>query len=432
MSQQFFRIHSLLIAAACILAAPAPADPGTVFRPVTVRFSGDRMAAVVPRLGALGGGEMRCGENSAARRVYLAAEARPLPEVMGQLKKTLAYPPGLAFWFKSGSGSIFDEDIASRQARERAVLKKFKERLQAGRKALDEMEKWSDFGSEPYPDTTAEDKAHIRKYKVAPIIRWKMNGWIRVVKTLPEDIRDRALLGTTVRIPVHRLPHSSFTALYRVLNTRLFKNHRQDSRAVVERQTRDLKRKTLILARGLGAPQRLPSLMVILQNPGTSGGGGSDELLVKPAGDAAGGADFATAYKQTAPENEKQRGPKNMEKIPLLQKRLRLPARDDGDMIAERLLPAISEASDRPLIGEFDPCADQALFTNDRNPRVALKLLSRGRQEMPLWEMLESACQEFDLDWDFRDGWIVITSPRREMGWAGWLDLSPTVKPDKG
>lgn len=418
--------RSSLFGALCLAAVSlGTAASGDVARRISVRIAGDTLQDAVPRIGREAGVSMRCGENSRERRIYLVAKDRPLPEIMGQLKKTMAVPPGTAIWFRSGSGSIFDEDIASRHAREKAAHKKYKERLEAGRAALEEMEKWADFGKEKYPQSTADMKAHIRKYKVAPIVRWQVGAWIKALRALPRDVQDRALLGLVVRVPGAKIPLPCMTAL---VSANLDNPHSSSpvSQARKRRMFADIRRMTLVLGRSPGAPERLPSLSMVLQEPGKLGGTSSNEILVKPTvADSSGSPDYGATYKSDE-EKIVRRGPEEMEKIGPLQARLNLPAKSDGDVTAEILLPAIALAAGRPLIGEFDPCADQSKFEDARYPRAAVRLLSSAGKEMPLWEMLEDACRELDLYWDYRDGWLVITSPRREMGWAGWLDLSPT------
>ncbi len=257
-----------------------------------------------------------------------------------------------------------------------------------------------------------------------------MGAAVEMVDALPPDLRDRAFLGETVRVPVRDLPPAAQQACWKSqfdLKPRSVMG-RNGTPGGRDQPAKDdwLRNTTLILGHGSAPSAQDVSLNPMFQQQPGSAGSKVAEIMHVPKGtDESGSIDYTKMF-QSGPNPNRARGPAGMEKIPALQKRVILPARNDGDITASRLIPALVKVAGLPLIGEYDPCAQVTGFSeNSRMPAVPLRLLTNKGREMPLWELIELTCEAFDLDWNYQGGWLVLHSPRTLLSWAGIVDLSP-------
>lgn len=267
----------VVMVAAATTAAGAPADTE---RRATIAVSGEPLAEALPCLGRAAGLGIRCGPNSSDRRVYLFAEDRRLTEIMGRLKRFIPHPPGEGLWFRYGSGSVFDEDLASLNARRAAAARRRQERLAAGRKAMQEVREWAAISE--YPTTDVGLREHVRKYKAPACERWDVGRAHDVLGTLPPSLLERALLGQVVRIPVSSLSAAGRKACWDAESGHPPIPGRADSPEVQAIHARRLTNTTLILRPHPGAGARQVSLSMIFQEGSRSGGSGFPEIMQVP------------------------------------------------------------------------------------------------------------------------------------------------------
>lgn len=391
---------------------PGAAAPPGASRRITSWITGATLREAVPYVGRQAGSLIRCGENAKDRRFYLFVDDRPLAEVMGRLKKLVPCPPGKAYWFRSGSGSIFDEDIASAQARARAGAKAKRDYLKRARKLLERVRLWADGPEGPQAPGYAQRDA--RRY-------------VALFDQLPRAQQDQALLGQHVRIPYSELPAGAKSAFIRaMMGDQPLELLSPKALQALETKARS---SFLSLSRGR-APTQTPSVKVLLQTERYAGNS-FPELLHVPRFGRDASADWGSLYDNERP---RRRGPVEMKQIGALQKRVRWQPREGtSEGTAGHLLRRLASEGAMPLIGEFDPCASPARFGETPGGRNLLhsnwERRSRGKPDPPLWQVLEWACEDLDLYWDYDDGWLVIRSPRTVYSWAGLADLTPVNLP---
>jgi len=346
-------------------------------RLVVARSAGRPLGEVLPEAARQAGRTARCGPNSRDRRLFLFAQDRLFSEVVGALQAFLPEAPGRVLWFPDGAGHTLDEDRASVEARERQARAHVERLAERRRAALARMREWA--GQRP-----AEDSTGLRNY------RRQQEQWLAVWDALPPAAREAALRGKGVLIPLAEAGPGA----RRVAGELGARAHSVEVRPT-------------------GPPER-PSLTVVLVER-NGGGAAAPDLLNEPRWSDADGPSYSHLW---GAYRDRPRGPRNAASHAPLRRSVPAPAVPMAWRV-EEALEVLSKAAGRPLIGDYDPC----YFVPTRPARrsVASEQLA-GR---PVWQALDIACREFDLDWDYRGGWLWVRSPRTVEAWAGILDLSP-------
>jgi len=128
-------------------------------------------------------------------------------------------------------------------------------------------------------------------------------------------------------------------------------------------------------------------------------------------------------------EPERRRGPDGQERDPRLLRKVNVTAGDKQTL--DRVLLELCASADLPLVGEYDPGLIQTqvrrlgLFKQAPVDQQGSRFGEPGMKNVPVHEALEEICRRFDLEWDFREGWIELRSPRTLGELAGIYDLSP-------
>lgn len=389
--------------------------------PVTVAARGETIDEILLSLGRQAGVEIGVGSNSTGRRLYLFAEKKPLLEVMDRVGDVMACPPGEALWFKSGSATRFDEDLASKNARQRAVTKLLKQRIDAGKAAMRRVRRWvDDMG--PFDQALERQRAGKSKGQLSPYHTWMQGMWLRILEVLPPHLQERVFLGIAVRLPSASLPHQVRTACRDAEKGSPYKRSVPRSP-----QAPDVKY-TLSITPSQGTRFGRPSASITIVEEGKNGGSSFPDVLKICKANPDGSAIYSDFEKPDS-SDERRRGPAGMEKIAALQGKVKIPARSEKETVAPRLLPAVAGLLKMPLIGEFDPCVMQSFLDGSRHLRPAVHLIRAEPRPMPAWKLIERVCQAFDFDWDYTDGWIIIKSPRAVLSWGRFINLDPVPLP---
>lgn len=391
-----------------LLASGVTAAPALVERPsaapVTVDLRGATIQEAVEELSSASGFPIRPGNNLPPIRIFLVAQNRPLPEVIARLKETVHYPPGQIFWFRSGSGSIFDEDLASGRARRDWIKKVRQLKLREARKQAREVREWA------RAPVTAQEPAH------AIYDKRKLTIIYEFFDSLPGRVQEDILVGLA-----RRIPFAGLTPRQKQLILALDGS----GDLAGERKKKILKAAEASYAMSFfpytNVDPEQPAMQVVLQTT-ASGGAGEPDLLMKPHYNKTGDKVYRYRYTTQQPRSIR-RGPRDMEKIPPLQRLTDFFPKSDLDKTAHHIFPAIAKAGGMPLIGDYDPCAYGGAF-GTRSPRW-VNWITPKSQKVRVWEAMEEACQQLDLFWDYRNGWLRVRSERAPYGWAGLMDLSP-------
>jgi len=381
----------ILLASACVawsLAAGAQA-------PGQISLAGETLAAGIPLVGTARDQRAVCGLNAADRRVYLFADNEPLADIAAHLKRLIPRAPGKGLWFKSGSTWVFDEDIASRNARRAAGARRLRESAAERQRRYDDLRRWT---REDGGATGINNK------------RTSTGRFMTVFDGLPANKRKAAFQGRWVRAGYGDLTSAGQQALRRLSGPAA----RGNDGAYWLRRQADLDRMVIEIW-PTGTPKDPALTMSLRRGPGLSGAYMPD-LLNPPKWDPKEGSDYSEIHKQYRDRN---RGPAKAEDIPALQRKINLAAATDKHI--EDVLAVLHQESGLPLLGEYDPC-----LGNLPSPEFGRKALNGSFEEpLPLYQALALVAKRFDLDWDYYRGWIHIRSPRTLLAWAGEVDLSP-------
>lgn len=343
----------LACAAAGASSTAAPEKPASI----SIESTGEPMRSLIPRIGEAAGQRIVSGPHSADRRFFLFVRERPLPEVMGQLRRFIAFKPGGAFWFREGSGSVLDEDLASMRARQRAGEKRKRDLY---RRALNQLEEFTEWTREQ-----PEDRPGQRNYKI------KCRRYLGLFRSLPATVQRETLSGRSSMIPVTSLSGETRRLM---TDMGLFRTGISYSGKA---------------ARGEWIPHLdlLPeqvgsrsSLRVTLRTDRSGGPTFSDILnpprWILPEGAADHGY-LRTEYRA------RRHGPEAMDKISSLQKTILL--RGGEGWTVEKTLSEFSLQSGLPLLGEYDPCYFHP-------GRAGIRMTLTGARTGPAWKALEEIC----------------------------------------
>lgn len=384
----------LLLLAGWLLAS-APASVGQVRALPTSAVieagyvSGETLAAILPDLGDKGGISIAAGPNCLNRRLFLITQGRSLGGVMSTLRRFVPEPKCQAFWFRSGSGSIFDEDLASVHARKKRV-----EAFRAGVARANEkrMAKMRDY---------ARDKDGAGDLRLS---RKAARRSLALSDQLPPYLRNAALQWRGGSIELGRLPAEA-------------QNHVRMATSLTRQEWRNAR----VALLPMGTLAR-PSLKVAA-GPLDNGAYWAIGDLFNPVG-----IEKPPGYRPPV-EPERRRGPDGQERDPRLLRKVSVTAGEKQTL--DRVLLELCSSADLPLVGEYDPGLIQTqlrrlgLFKQAPVDQQGSRFGEPGMKDVPVHEALEEICRRFDLDWDFREGWIELRSPRTLGELAGIYDLSP-------
>lgn len=368
------------------LAAVRPAAAGEIF--------GARLGGALADFARERGESVRCGRNAAERRLILLPAKATIPEVMARLKVFVPFPPGKALWYREGAGTVFEEDAASVAARTKAA------REYAGRQVSKRLEGLR--RTEEYLARNSGPEANV------------LRGFVAVFRSLPQPMSRAALAGRGIRASFALLAPAGQQFVRRLV----------ESGASPRTQPaggEDSLEDVTVSIVPTGTPDRPGMRMTILTD--------RNRGRVCPDLCRVGNRRVNAAAEKEAKEHEnRRRGPEDAGKQPELAKPVRLlaPGETPGPgWTIETVLRRLSASLELPIIGEYDPCWAPALGETLRIQRRVDPLQFEG---VPAWKAVELIAVAFDLDWDFREGWLEFRTPRALAGAAG---IVPLVPPDE-
>lgn len=394
-----FRAHSVKPAALrllfsgtillALLVMGAQAKPLPASTAVEAAYiEGEKLEDVLPDLGEKGGISIAAGENCRDRRFFLITQKRTLGRVMAALRRFVPEPGCQAFWFRSGSGTIFDEDLASVRKRRKRAEAHLAEIRRESTDRIAAMRKHAADRSEPHG-------AGSRKVAAA---------MLAVFDSLPPHLQKAALELKGGSISISQLTPGAREAVFNY--TSLTPQEKARGRlALIPFGSRESPRMRMAAGplKGSGAYMALGDLYSPIKKD-LSGPGEAPPR--SPA---------------------KERGPSLLPPQPGLRRKAMVGG-DDMQTLGV-VLRALSDAAGLPLIGEYDPG-----IPNTQHRRLQLFQMNswgesafylRLREDGPVHELLDKVCEIYDLTWDCRDNWIEIRNPRAIGETAGLFDLSP-------
>ncbi len=390
---------------ACCLAIGATstggADPNT--EDISCTIAGGTLSEAVSQLASLSGARLRTGPRVSGHRVFLYVQGRSLDEIRREVAADIPGLPGKSVWYRMGESLVLEEDIASYEARERAARTIQQKRYRERAENLARFEAWTASIRDEDDRATRNTKKGLRKY-------------LQIFRALPPRQQKMALHGRPVEVPFGQISSTGQS----LVRAEVF-NHGRTSSGVQWHGSRDYESvRVAIMPTGpLDRPRLRETLMF-----GDSGGGLTLLDMLRPPvrHDQDGG--YTYHGDRSAEDRARVRGPANRATIPALQRLIAI--EDSPGWNIERALLEVSSRSQLPLLGGYDPCFRK----RGASPMMIARPCWGRRPEkmprqVPIWQVLDHIAQEFDLDWDFRRGWIRIRSPRTVLAWGGEVDVSP-------
>lgn len=385
------RVVLSLCVATITITAVAAAQPE---KRVTARVAGQTLAEALPLVGRSAGVELRAGPNAAGIRWFLFLRDERLSVVRRQLQEFLPTPPGKALWYAQGPVQILDEDLASRNARRNAAARRrtfaYNHRRQGVARTLER------------PKQGARDP---RQRSAQAIL------CATIFSGFPRAAQELAYAGRPVSVPYSALtPKSQDLVRQRV---------KGESAGVIGRPEFSFHGATdypqvVVEVWSSGTPAT-PGLCVWLRGGRSGNGPMFPDIVNAPTWTKGKGSDHGYD-----PYLKRARRPERASESPHLQQRVTLEG--GRDWIIEKVLDELFAAAGLPILGDYDPLR----LTRSSGQQTLLK----GKiTNVPIWKALDVIAEQFDLDWDIRDRWILIRSPRTVLGWSGELDLSPPQRP---
>lgn len=375
---------------------------------VTADIAGERLGDALPVVGETSGFALGCGKNAADRRLFLLCRKRPFEDFKGQLRSFVPFPPGTGLWYKSGRIEVFDEDTLSHKSRLDAALHQADTEAAWRAGGLRDSEEWSRAGG---GDKDFSERA-----------RRDWSNGLKLFRSLPPSAQRDALRGKRTSLRWSQLNADGRSAVSGLLR------HKHTGAEETEFHfawPKDLPQvRVQFLPARMGSDGRSGLCLAIETTPVTVSS--IPDLARRPAKNAGGAWEYIPGQIADA---RKPRGPKGAEAIDALQKRISL---QSGRLrTIAPVLRELSERSQLPLIGEYDPVHDvrpadwTETFPSWAEFEKKYVSLSDTVEKEPVHRALEIVCRQFDLNWDYRDGWIWIKSPRTLPAVAGLVDLSP-------
>ncbi len=363
----------------------------------TLEWAGETLDTAVPVMGDQIGRRLRAGSRVGARRLFLFSRTVGVEGVMQRLRVFVPFPPGTAFWLKSGDREVLEEDLKSTEERILAV-QRWKLRAEAERRrGFADAVRWASEASEKEAGVRASARDYQSLVLDLPAARKDaLFAGQRVVRRYT-DFGPRGRQAIYSRVRGHGVSMDEPVRMS-------FRGSEDFARCVVEMAPR--------WTRGR------PGIAMRIYYPDASGlfMGSSD------VEDAAHPWDPAKDRQERDAYRERPRHPAQVEAVHVLQRRVTW--EEKRGLRVEAALREFAARAEIPLIGEYDPCISGGPVAAP-GLRAAPSLFRPNLRDVRLWEVMEAVAQRFDLDWDYRAGWIEVRSPRTLAALAGELDLSP-------
>lgn len=353
---------------------------------------------------------LRCDASLADRRLFLFVTERPEAELKEQFRRFLSFAPGSCMWVLSGSASVLWEDLASRNARSRAIAERRRQRRQERETRLGEVEATLRKGP---PGMAAMGYSPRRSTQA-----WQEGvGWVRLFRGLPGSAQQAVLNGQSREFPFGALDASGQESVRGLVRNFSFgKGSASGAGSDQFVGQRDF-RNTLIQAFGTAAPGR-SGIAMRLRPAQTGGSLFLADLCTVPRPEREGAASTSPTSNTAA---VRSLHPEGVERAPALQPRVSL----KPGTVEEVLTDLVGQVP-IPLLGEYDPC--HHLFAQpglSRAPAMQLRLDGQAVTNLPLWQALDRVCAKFGFTWDYQEKWLLLRSTRTLDAWAGERDLSP-------
>lgn len=393
----------VLIAALCVgsLSIGWAAEP-----PPLPQIKGEPLGVWLPVAGKKVGVPLASGPNARDRRLFLFPTGCKFEEVRAKLQDFVPFSPGTARWYADGSVLTFDEDLVSKQTRLREAEEEVVQRAARHRTArYTEVRNWARRDGPGEPPVMRQ-------------LRQRISAFLDVLDGFPPALRAAAFQGHRVEVPYALLTAAGQNAVRGLLG-RATLTVDGNPQPLFDGKT-DIP-KVIVRALPAGTPDA-PGLEVHLQMHRVASKTMLDLLHPRMPG-GVGGEDARGLMKEYA---ARERGPADRKELAALRNPITLTG--GADSTVEAVLAEFSSRSGLPIIGEYDPCF---LHPADRTRTRQKFLLPKEVEDRPLWSALDVVAARFDLDWDFKNGWIEIRSPRTLRSFAGVLDLSPPRNPKK-
>jgi len=385
----FGLLGALCLAIPGLLSADTP-------RLVRAEVSGDTLAEALPRVGKSVGASLRAGPNVAEMRWFLFIHDQPLSTTRVQFQSFLSVPPGKASWFRHGSALVLDDDVAGRNARREAGLKRRRFVENHRRAGVERMLT----RMQPAP---GEDPRGARR-RAQPL------AYARIFSGLPPQAQRAAFGGQRIEVAYRDLTPAAQELVRTTIGT-----HRTSiqGRPELSFDGRKDYAQVVVVVRPSGTVSA-PGLFVWLRGGKSQSGPSFPDIVNVPEWNPKEGWDWSNEYR--AASIQRRRRSEKVTQDPSLKRQVTL--KGGPEQTIEQVLRELSLASGLPIIGEYDPC-----FGAMRDRRISLE--NGAVKDLPVWQALDVIAKRFDLDWDCREGWIWVRSPRTVLSWSGELDLSP-------
>jgi hypothetical protein len=363
----------------------------------------------------------------AGHRIVLVAKERRLAEVMAQLARFLATPPGASQWERRRERGAFAyvlvEGTSSRAARAEIIEKRDRSAAARVVEAL-ELAGLDDAGLGQHRGRNPRLAAGRANYPLA----------YRLARTLTPEQLGLALQTRGVSIPFDGLGREQQWLVRSGLShMRWTTTTSTPDGDIVTRYdgSRDFRSASLEVGFS-GSPER-PGLKVMIRLDPYSAMGCPNVIEPPIPPEEEQPAWLKDALKEGAEKEEARRrralGPRPPRDPALLQtvtirRTTKIPEgeRNAGALrrtFAGDALQQISEQTGMPAIADYDPGFD------DYYARLWFKSLPEDLVDLPVWEALDAIARVWNLQWEKKDGWLRVRSPRAPFALAGELDLSP-------
>lgn len=416
------------LAITCVAVAAAPSvsdDPAPqaslLAQRISPKATSEPLGRLLTRLTQETGVELLAEEQLAGRRVVVLARERPLTDVMRQLGRFLGTPPGMATWERQSQKDRLayrlSEDLASRNARRGVLEKRYQEVKSRFQEAL------------AMADMTDTELAKLRARRPHLVARMPTyRGWFHLVGSLPPDQMERVFRGSPLQLGFSALSADQQEAVRgrvaKIQYARSYTTPAGEKRVETFDGTSEYP-KSQLNVRLSGDPQRPGISAMIRVNPETATG--HPNLLEPPApsaGERPAWFDAAVANKpQTRSKRRAQPDDPDLLRRVTVRRSVKIPegepdAGKDRSSLTDALRQ-VAEQTGLPLIADYDP------GFQDYYGRMWLNTLKEDLVAMPAGQALDRIAETWDVQWEKKDGWLRVRSPRAVWAALGEIDLSP-------
>jgi hypothetical protein len=427
---------ALLICVSTCLAA-APTTDSRQQRLVTVTSSYEPLATTLAELSRQTEVDLAAGEEALARhRLILLAKERPLGEVRAQIARFVGLPPGGSYWARRGVENAATYRLMESRASKEARAKRLRDRNARTTARIREALTLAGL------DEEALAAQRERNPRLAAA-RNNFRAAYALFRSLTPAQFDAALQSGRLSLPFSMLtPQQQQLVQGSVSRVRIrtFQPAPNGGETVsVYDGSRDFASSSVMI--GLSGSAERPGFRVMVQMDRESALG-CPNVLDPPIPNADERPDWLAdaLEKSEAAEKAKRKralGPRPP-KDPDLLRRVTVHqsvfrpavggvkgksgpyAASIGDALRE-----IAAQTGLPVIGDFDPCYE------DPFSRQGMQRLPKDLVDVPLWEALDTLAEVWDLQWEKKDGWLRVRSPRAPYALSGELDLAPVGETER-